>query len=108
MREGPEDRGHRDMTCYLCTRPITTRQKVEYHHPIYKSRGGKRTAPTHRRCHRNHHSKLGDFKEWGKKGAASKRWAFHLVNVKDHPDYEEVRCSYLMKFAYAGFGEGLI
>jgi hypothetical protein len=25
-------------------------------------------------------------KQWGKKGAASKRWAFHLRIVKDHPD----------------------
>ncbi len=33
------------MTCYLCQSPITTRQQVEYHHPVYKSRGGTQTAP---------------------------------------------------------------
>ena len=32
------------MTCFLCQKPITARQKVEHHHPIYKRRGGKQTS----------------------------------------------------------------
>jgi len=93
------------MTCYLCREPIKTRQKVEFHHPVYKSRGGKKTAPTHKRCHRNHHIKKGDFSEWGKKGAANKRWAFHLKNVCNHPAYEDVRWSYLLSNGLVGLGE---
>ena len=53
------------MICYLCQKPITAQDDVEHHHPIYKSRGGKHTSPTHKRCHRNHHTKQGDFKAWG-------------------------------------------
>ena len=95
------------MICYLCHKPITARQKVEQHHPIYKSKGGTYTAPTHKRCHRNHHSKQGDFKAWGKKAASKKRWAFHLLNVRTHPAYDSAREFYLMNYAYAGWGAGL-
>lgn len=48
-------------TCYLCHLPITAQDEVEYHHPIYKSKGGTEVAPTHKHCHREHHSKKGDF-----------------------------------------------
>lgn len=96
------------MTCYLCNDQIRTRQKIEYHHPIYKSRGGKKTAPCHRRCHRIHHSKSGDFREWGKKGAASKRWAFNLKNVRSHSAYEEARWTYLLNKGLVGWAEGLL
>lgn len=91
------------MTCYLCTKPISPRQKVEHHHPIYKSGGGTQTAP----CHRNHHISQGDFVAWGMKAAASKRWTFHLLNVRTHPAYESARQFYLMNYAYAGWGEGI-
>jgi len=96
------------MTCHLCTKPITTRQQIEYHHPVYKSRGGKETAPTHKRCHRHHHQQQGDFCEWGRKSAQTCRWAFHLKNVPTHPAYDEHRWFYLMNYADAGWGEGLI
>ena len=96
------------MTCYLCTQPISTRQKVERHHPIYKSKGGIHTTPCHRRCHRDHHIKQGDFKAWGKKAAAKKRWAFHLLNVRAHPAYEPARQFYLTNYANAGWSEGLV
>jgi hypothetical protein len=96
------------MTCYLCTQPINARQKVDNHHPIYKSKGGAQTKPCHRRCHRDHHSKQGDFKAWGKKAAAKKRWAFHLLNVRTHPAYEPARQFYLMNYAAAGWSEGLV
>ena len=96
------------MTCFLCSQAITSRQKIEYHHPTYKSRGGKQTAPSHKRCHRQYHISNGDFREWGKRAAASKRWAFHLLNVRTHPAYEPAREFYLMNHASAGWGEGLI
>jgi hypothetical protein len=96
------------MTCYLCQSLITTRQQVEFHHPIYKSRGGTQTAPTHKRCHRNHHQQLGDFRAWGRKSAQTMRWAFNLLNVRTHPAYDSHRQFYLMNYARAGWGEGLI
>jgi hypothetical protein len=96
------------MTCYLCTKPISARQQVEYHHPIYRSRGGKRTAPTHRHCHRSHHITSGDFSNWGKRGAASGAWAFNLLNVRTHPAYEAVRWAYLTKQGLVGWSAGLV
>lgn len=96
------------MTCHFCREAIKPRQKVEYHHPVYKSRSGKKVAPTHKRCHRFHHSKQGDFKAWGKKAASKKRWAFYLLNVRNHPAYEEHRWSYLMNYGNAGLSAGLI
>ena len=96
------------MTCYLCCEEIRQRQKVEYHHPTYKSRGGTQTSPTHKRCHRNHHQRQGDFRAWGRKSAQTMRWAFNLKNVRTHPDYDEHRKFYLMTYASAGWSEGLI
>ena len=96
------------MTCYLCLKHITQKQRMEFHHPVYKSRGGTQTAPTHKQCHREHHRRNGDYSAWGKKAAAKKRWAFHLKNVKTHPRYNEARNFYLMNYASAGWSEGLI
>jgi hypothetical protein len=96
------------MTCHLCAQPISPRQKVENHHPIYKSKGGRQTTPCHRRCHRDHHSKQGDFKAWGKKAAASKLWAFNLLIVRTHPAYDSARQFYLTNYAYAGWSGGLV
>ena len=87
------------MTCYLCTQPISARQKVDNHHPIYKSKGGTHTAPCHRRCHRDHHSRQGDFKRWGRQSAQTRRWAFNLKRVKDDPAYDFDRAYYLMFYA---------
>lgn len=88
------------MTCYLCRQPITTSQKVEYHHPIYKSRGGTETAATHKSCHREHHRSQGDFREWGSLSAATRVWAFNLKNVRNHPAYEFDRQYYLAMYAH--------
>lgn len=43
-------------TCWLCTRPLGAR--VEYHHPVPKSRGGRSTVPVHPICHRTLHVHL--------------------------------------------------
>lgn len=39
--------------CWLCARSIGTR--VEYHHPVPRSRGGRETVPIHPICHRTLH-----------------------------------------------------
>ena len=88
------------MKCFLCQQPITARQAVEYHHPIYKSKGGIEVAPTHKACHRTHHSQQGDFREWGKLSALTRAWAFNLVNVRNHPAYDFDRAYYLMTYAH--------
>ncbi|MCM8557759.1 HNH endonuclease [Sphingomicrobium sediminis] len=40
-------------TCWLCQRPLGAR--VEYHHPVPKSRGGRETQGVHPICHRTLH-----------------------------------------------------
>lgn len=41
-------------TCWLCERPRGSR--VEWHHPLPKSRGGRATVPVHPICHRTIHT----------------------------------------------------
>ena len=88
------------MNCYFCTHPITEQDEGEYHHPVYKSRGGVEVAPTHKECHRAHHTDEGDFRAWGKASALTRAWAFNLVNVRTHPAYEFDRAYYLMTYAH--------
>lgn len=40
--------------CWLCKRPLGRR--VEWHHPLPKSRGGRETVPVHPICHRAIHA----------------------------------------------------
>lgn len=42
------------MSCFLCGRPLGA--KVEYHHPVPRSRGGRHTEPVHPICHRAIHA----------------------------------------------------
>lgn len=42
-----------EANCWLCSRALGTR--VEYHHPVPKSRGGRETVPIHPICHRTLH-----------------------------------------------------
>ncbi|WP_225206382.1 HNH endonuclease [Novosphingobium huizhouense] len=51
-----EDVGAKDVRrlCWLCTRPLG--RKVEWHHPVPKSRGGRETEPVHPICHRTLHA----------------------------------------------------
>lgn len=42
------------LACWLCARPLG--HKVEWHHPIPKSRGGRETVPVHPICHRTLHA----------------------------------------------------
>ena len=43
-------------SCWLCARPLGKR--VEWHHPVPKSRGGRETVPVHPICHRAIHAQL--------------------------------------------------
>jgi hypothetical protein len=42
--------------CFLCARPLGA--KVEWHHVVPRSRGGRETAPVHPICHRAIHRAL--------------------------------------------------
>ncbi|WP_314375126.1 HNH endonuclease [Sphingomonas paucimobilis] len=42
--------------CALCGRPLGV--KVEWHHPVPKSEGGRETVPVHPICHRTIHATL--------------------------------------------------
>ena len=42
-----------DANCWLCSRPLGRR--IEYHHPVPKSRGGRETVAVHPICHRTLH-----------------------------------------------------
>jgi hypothetical protein len=88
------------MKCFLCSQPITAQDEIEYHHHTYKSKGGVETFPTHKQCHRNHHSNKGDFKEWGKLSALTRAWSFNLLNVRTNPAYEFDRSYYLTLYAH--------
>lgn len=49
MSDAPPD-------CFLCGRRLGRR--VEWHHPVPKSRGGRETVPIHPICHRTIHATL--------------------------------------------------
>ncbi|ATE65564.1 HNH endonuclease [Rhizorhabdus dicambivorans] len=42
--------------CWLCGRPLGRR--IEWHHPVPKSRGGRETVAVHPICHRTIHAHL--------------------------------------------------
>lgn len=42
------------LICWLCERPLGTR--VEWHHPVPKSKKGRVTVPVHPICHRTIHA----------------------------------------------------
>lgn len=44
------------VACWLCGRDLGVR--VEWHHPVPKSRGGRRTVAVHPICHRTLHAHL--------------------------------------------------
>ncbi|WP_028055829.1 HNH endonuclease [Sphingobium bisphenolivorans] len=50
MSDGP--------ACWLCGR--TLGRRIEWHHPVPKSRGGRDTVPVHPICHRTIHANLGN------------------------------------------------
>lgn len=42
--------------CFLCGRPLGRR--IEWHHPLPKSRGGREIVPIHPICHRTIHATI--------------------------------------------------
>jgi len=42
------------LACWLCPRPLGSR--IEWHHPVPRSRGGRETVPLHPICHRTLHA----------------------------------------------------
>ena len=46
--------GEEGQACWLCSRALGTR--IEWHHPVPKSRGGRETVPLHPICHRTLHA----------------------------------------------------
>jgi hypothetical protein len=50
----PSRRDVKPQSCWLCGRELGRR--VEWHHPIPKSRGGRTTVPVHPICHRTIHA----------------------------------------------------
>src|ERR1044071_1218848 len=101
-KEAAQANEYEPLICYFCKSEIRPDQSVNLHHPTYKSNGGTHVEPAHETCHVEYHSKKGDFQRWGKKAAAKKRWAFHLLNVRTHPAYEPARQFYLTNYANAG------
>lgn len=51
-----EQGGDAAIACWLCARPLGRR--VEWHHPVPRSRGGRETVPLHPICHRTIHASL--------------------------------------------------
>lgn len=45
--------GTTEEPCWLCSRPLGGR--IERHHPVPKSKGGRETVPLHPICHRTLH-----------------------------------------------------
>ena len=81
--------GHKRI-CGLCFQPIKNGERVNDHHPIYKSEGGIETVEVHQKCHVQFHSSKGDFREWGRKGgiktASLGLWIFNLKYKGGPPD----------------------
>ena len=77
--------------CFLCGRPLG--RKVEWHHPVPKSRGGRDTVPVHPICHRAIHAALSN-KELEKEFASTGALRAHPEVAKfigwiadKHPDF---------------------
>jgi hypothetical protein len=58
---------HPDGSCWLCGRALGRR--IEWHHPLPKSRGGRDTVPLHPICHRALHVNFTNL-ELARKGVA--------------------------------------
>lgn len=73
MRDNAEN--ERDSgDCRLCRRPLGRR--VEWHHPVPKSRGGRETVPLHPICHRAIHANFSNV-ELARNG--------EVEALRDHP-----------------------
>jgi len=62
--------------CAMCERPLGV--KVEWHHPVPKSEGGRETVPVHPICHRTIHATLSN--------AELARGYSDFTVLREHPD----------------------
>ena len=60
--------------CWLCARPLGRR--VEWHHPLPKSRGGRDVVPLHPICHRTIHATFSN---------AELQRGGQLTRLREHP-----------------------
>ncbi|QIK79035.1 HNH endonuclease [Sphingomonas piscis] len=68
--------GTTEERCWLCARPLGGR--VQYHHPVPKSRGGRETVPVHPICHSILHKTLDN--------KALARIGMDVDALRAHPD----------------------
>jgi hypothetical protein len=99
VAEANADSEPEPLICYFCKSEIRQDQAINLHHTVYRSNGGTHVEPAHERCHVEYHSRQGDYRIWGLRSAETRRWAFNLKGVKDHPAYEFDRQYYLMLYA---------
>jgi hypothetical protein len=62
--------------CWLCMRPLG--QRVEWHHPVPKSRGGRARVPLHPICHRAIHANFTN--------AELERAGESVVELRENPE----------------------
>src|ERR1044071_1328271 len=93
-RQAVEANDYEPLICYFCKAEIQPDQSLNLHHPVYRSNGGTHVEPAHESCHVEYHSRKGDFRQWGRQSAATRRWAFNLKNVRDNPAYDFDRAYY--------------
>ncbi|WP_244493866.1 HNH endonuclease [Aureimonas sp. AU4] len=83
-----EEEASRLGDCWLCARPLGAR--VEWHHPLPKSRGGRDTVPVHPICHRAMHAsftnrELADISARGEKPSDDPRLHRFLAWIDGKP-----------------------
>jgi len=98
-REAAEVNESEPLICYFCKTEIRPDEPINLHHPTYKSMGGTHVEPAHEKCHIEFHSRQGDFREFGKRSAMTRAWAWNLKNVRTHPAFEFDRAYYRMFYA---------
>ncbi len=74
-RLNPTAEKRSDHDCWLCARPLGRR--VEWHHPVPKSRGGREVVPLHPICHRAIHASFSN--------AELERGLGSAAALRDHP-----------------------
>ena len=76
------------LTCWLCERPIARR--LQWHHPVPKSKKGRITVPVHPICHKTIHkaftnAELARYGEDRERLLENERIARFITWVKDKP-----------------------
>ena len=74
--------------CWLCERPLATR--IQWHHPVPKSKKGRETVPVHPICHKTIHkvftnAELARFGGHRERLAAHREIADFLVWIANKP-----------------------